>query len=129
MSMDSNTDQQRLPYKQENSFEKRAGLSAKIRRAHPDRVPVIVERHAKNTTVPDIQKRKFLAPGDITVAQFVSEIRKHIQLKPEEAIWLFVNGSALPHSAAVMSQIYEQHKDEDGFLYIVYSGQDLFGSC
>jgi len=26
-----------------------------------------------------------------------------------------------------MSSIYEEHKDEDGFLYIVYSGENTFG--
>ena len=27
-----------------------------------------------------------------------------------------------------MSQIYDEHKDEDGFLYISYSGENTFGS-
>lgn len=26
-----------------------------------------------------------------------------------------------------MSDIYEDHKDEDGFLYITYSGENTFG--
>ena len=26
-----------------------------------------------------------------------------------------------------MGQIYQEHKDEDGFLYIVYSGENTFG--
>jgi GABA(A) receptor-associated protein len=26
-----------------------------------------------------------------------------------------------------MSSIYEEHKDEDGFLYITYSGENTFG--
>ncbi|KAL6054128.1 ubiquitin-like protein atg8 [Balamuthia mandrillaris] len=118
---------ERMPFKQENSLPKRKRLASKIRQAHPDRVPVIVERHQKSTNVPDIAKRKFLAPGDISVAQFVSEIRKHIKLAPDTAIFLFVNGTVLPQSGALMSQVYEQHKDEDGFLYVVYSGESYFG--
>lgn len=31
-------------------------------------------------------------------------------------------------SAALMSSVYEDHKDEDGFLYITYSGENTFGS-
>jgi len=27
-----------------------------------------------------------------------------------------------------MSDIYDDHKDEDGFLYITYSGENTFGS-
>jgi len=28
-----------------------------------------------------------------------------------------------------MSTIYEEQKDEDGFLYITYSGENTFGAC
>jgi hypothetical protein len=30
-------------------------------------------------------------------------------------------------TAALMSHIYEKYKDEDGFLYITYSGENTFG--
>ena len=29
-------------------------------------------------------------------------------------------------SAALMSSIYEDHKDEDGFLYVTYSGENTY---
>ena len=32
-------------------------------------------------------------------------------------------------AAALMSAVYDEHKDEDGFLYIVYSGENTFGFC
>jgi hypothetical protein len=40
-------------------------------------------------------------------------------LSPEKAIFIFVD-EVLPPTAALMSSIYEEHKDEDGFLYITY---------
>ena len=30
-------------------------------------------------------------------------------------------------AAALMSDVYEDHKDDDGFLYIAYSGENTFG--
>ena len=27
----------------------------------------------------------------------------------------------------MMATVYEEHKDEDGFLYITYSGENTFG--
>lgn len=30
-------------------------------------------------------------------------------------------------TAALMSTVYEEQKDEDGFLYIQYSGESTFG--
>jgi GABA(A) receptor-associated protein len=31
------------------------------------------------------------------------------------------------HAASLLSAIYEEYKDEDGFLYITYSGENTFG--
>lgn len=31
-------------------------------------------------------------------------------------------------AAAMMSAIYEEYKDEDGFLYMTYSSENTFGS-
>ncbi len=44
-------------------------------------------------------------------------IRKRIKLSPEKAIFIFVN-DVLPPTAALMTTIYDEHKDSDGFLYI-----------
>lgn len=59
-------------------------------------------------------------PADLTVGQFVYVIRKRIKLSPEKAIFIFVD-EVLPPTAALMSSIYDEHKDEDGFLYITYT--------
>ena len=52
---------------------------------------------APKSQVPDIDKRKFLVPNDISVAQFMWIIRKRIQLPSEKALFLFV-GKVLPQS-------------------------------
>lgn len=43
--------------------------------------------------------------------------------------WCFTehSGHASCDAAALMSDVYEDHKDEDGFLYITYSGENTFG--
>lgn len=33
----------------------------------------------------------------------------------------------LVFAGAIMSAIYEEKKDEDGFLYVTYSGENTFG--
>lgn len=67
-----------------------------------------------------------MVPVDLTVGQFVYVIRKRIKLPSEKAIFIFVN-DILPPTAALISTIYEEHKDEDGFLYVLYSGENTFG--
>jgi hypothetical protein len=58
--------------------------------------------------------------------QFVYVIRKRIKLEPEKAIFIYVD-EVLPPTAALMSAIYEEYKDEDGFLYVTYSGENVSG--
>lgn len=114
------------PFKEEHSLDKRREVADRIRAKYPDRIPVIVEK-APKSDAPDIDKKKFLVPADITVGKFVYEIRKHMKLSPEKAIFLFVN-NVLPPTAELMSHIYAKYKDEDGFLYITYSGENTFGT-
>ena len=45
--------------------------SQKIRRKYPDRIPVVVEK-VSNSSIPDIDKRKFLVPSDLTGLSLVS---------------------------------------------------------
>ena len=112
-------------FREENNLEQRKSEAEKIRQKYPDRIPVVVER-VQNSQIPEIDKRKFLVPNDISVAQFMWIIRKRIQLPSEKAIFLFVN-KTIPQSSATMGQIYSNFKDEDGFLYIAYSGENTFG--
>nr|VDD24262.1 unnamed protein product [Brassica oleracea] len=114
-------------FKLSNPLEVRMTESTRIREKYQDRVPVIVEK-AGQSDVPDIDKKKYLVPADLTVGQFVYVVRKRIKLGAEKAIFVFVKNT-LPPTAALMSAIYEEHKDEDGFLYMTYSGENTFGSA
>ena len=58
-----------MTFKDDYNFEKRCQESKKIRDKYPDRIPIIVERD-DNNDVPDIDKKKFLVPDNITMGQF-----------------------------------------------------------
>jgi GABA(A) receptor-associated protein len=124
-SVKQSTTMAKSSFKQEHPLEKRQAEAARIRDKYPDRIPVIVEK-AEKSDIPDIDKKKYLVPADLTVGQFVYVIRKRIKLSSEKAIFIFVK-NVLPPTAAMMSSIYEEHKDEDGFLYFTYSGENTFG--
>ena len=95
-----------------------------IMEKYPDRVPVICERLTKR--INELDRKKYLCPGDLSLANFMYVIRKRMKLAPEKAIYLFINDKLCPTSA-LLSQIYNENKDEDGFLYIKYDGESTFG--
>ena len=80
----------------------------------------IVEKsnNRSSKTLPEIDKKKFLCPSDITVGQFQFVIRKRLKLEPEQALFLTVKEKFLPPSSALLSAVYQEFKDDDGFLYV-----------
>lgn len=119
-------------FKLEHPLERRQIESSRIREKYPDRIPVIVER-AERSDVPNIDKKKYLVPADLTVGQFVYVVRKRIKLSAEKAIFVFVKNT-LPPTAAMMSAIYDENKDEDSpltnfsFLLALISTSNCFFS-
>lgn len=111
-------------FKQQYSLEERKEQYNKVTSAHGNKIPVIVE--PANTLVPQIDRSKYLVPGDLSVAQFLYLIRKKIKLQTEQALFIYVNGT-LPPTSAPFKTVYEEHKDEDGFLYVMYTGESSFG--
>uniref|UniRef100_A0A8I3WDN8 GABA type A receptor associated protein like 1 n=1 Tax=Callithrix jacchus TaxID=9483 RepID=A0A8I3WDN8_CALJA len=101
----------KFQYKEDHPFEYRKKEGEKIRKKYPDRVPVIVEK-APKARVPDLDKRKYLVPSDLTVGQFYFLIRKRIHLRPEDALFFFVNNT-IPPTSATMGQLYEDNHEED----------------
>ena len=112
-------------FKSNHDLSNRTTEAARIRSKSPDRIPVICER-SPHSDIEDLDKKKYLVPADLTVGQFVYVVRKRIKLKAESALFLFINGK-VPPSSQLMSIIYDENKDEDGFLYIIYSGENTFG--
>jgi len=116
-----------MKFKSEVSSVERAEESARILLKYPERVPCIVEIADKVSDVPEIDKKKYLVPRDLTCGQFSYVIRKRLKMPAEQAIFLFVDGN-VPATAALISTVYDEHKDADGFLYMTYSGEHVFGS-
>jgi len=112
-------------FKRENSLEKRKNESKTIIAKYPGRVPIIVEKY-KDSELPDIDKTKYLVPKDMTVSQFMFIIRKRINLESSQSLFITIN-SILVSSSSTVGDIYEGNKDEDGFLYIIYTSENTFG--
>lgn len=105
-------------------FEKRVHESKRLESKHPDRVPVLVQ--PGNDQTPKTDTFKYLVPKTTTVGQFVDTIRKKTKLKSCQALFVFVNG-VLPPTSSSMIQVYQEHREDDGFLYVTYTLENTFG--
>lgn len=107
--------------------EQQRSEAERIRKKYPDRVPVLCYRAKKCTSVPEIDKHKYLVPNDLTVGQFLYVIRKRIKLAPEQALFFFVNNT-MPSTSMTMSHLYKEQKNPKTlFCDIEYSAENTFG--
>ncbi|KAK6326742.1 hypothetical protein J4Q44_G00023870 [Coregonus suidteri] len=113
-------------YQRSVPLEVRRAEGERVRAKHPDKIPIIVERAARSRA-PDLDKKKYLVPSDLTVGQLCFLIRQRVSMRPEEALFFFVNNS-LPPSSSPLSAVYEEHHEEDLFLYMTYSNESVYGA-
>lgn len=118
-------DKNEFEFKTKHTLEKRTEESKKILNKYADRIPIICEVFPKKGSFA-LDKSKYLVPLDLTLGQFVYVVRKRIKIPPEKAIFLFING-LLPATSTVMSSLYKDNKNEDGFLYIGVREEATFG--
>jgi len=114
-------------YKQLHSFEEREKESSSILAKYEDRVPIILEKCTSSTsTIPGIDKNKFLVPKELNMSQFCHVVRKRMKLSPEQALFFFINNTIISGSKSI-GKLYSELGDKDGFLYIVFSSENTFG--
>ena len=95
-------------------LEDRKNQSAKLMAENPMRNPIIVT--CTNGKL-KLNKHEFLVPKQLKVLHFMATLRRSMNLGPENTIYLYVNNNMLRHDKLI-GEVYEQYKDEDGFLYI-----------
>jgi GABA(A) receptor-associated protein len=116
-------------YQTKFSYTQRKTEADRILQKYPDRIPIICERAkmCRDTAIRDLDKRKYLVPKDLKLADFMYVIRKRMKLSPEKSIFLFLGDNNLAPCSALLGTLYHEYKEKDGFLYITYNGESTFG--
>lgn len=116
------------PFRERKSLSSRIEEVQGIRTKFPNKVPVIVERFHKERTLIQLDKSKFLVPQELTMSQFVTIIRNRMSLNSNQAFYLLIDDKGIASMSMTLAEIYEKKKSTDGFLYMSYASQEMFGS-
>jgi len=127
-NIDKNDNTSNKPFKIRKSLSTRKEEVNGIRAKFPTKIPVIVERYSKEASLPVLDKTKFLVPQELSMAQFVTIIRNRMQLSSTQAFYLIVNNKSMANMTKTLAEVYSETQDEDGFLYVTYASQEMFGS-
>jgi hypothetical protein len=49
-------------------------------------------------------------------------------MSEHDALSAFISGRHLLPAGKTVGEVYEEYKEEDGFLYVIYQEQESFGS-
>ncbi|XP_069625533.1 microtubule-associated proteins 1A/1B light chain 3C [Ranitomeya imitator] len=117
----------RKPYKQRKCLAARKSEVIRMKSKFPTKVPVIVERYKKEKYLPLLDKTKFLVPRDLPMFEFLNVLRDRMNLSASHAFYILVNERNLCSMSFTMTELHRDLKDEDGFLYMTYASQEMFG--
>lgn len=109
-----------------NDHLERLKKSQVILEKYPDRVPLIIQPSKTDRDQFPIDKSKYITPRDLTMMQLQQIIRKRIRFPSERALFMFVNNKMFPITSLI-GNIYDDNKDDDGFLYVTYCQENTFG--
>lgn len=114
-------------FKKKHSFTERLRQATTVKQKYPDKLPIICEN--QNPEKRDIDyKIKYLVPKDFTVGNLIYSIRKNIVVSQEKSIFIFIDNNVIPRSTDRIIDIYNEYRDDDMFLYIVYCHENTFGA-
>lgn len=110
------------------SFTSRKEESSKLASSFPDKIPIIIEPQQSGGNGYKLDQNKFLVPKLYTFHEFIFHIRKRLSLKNSESLFLTVAGNNFPSMSRTLASVYLEYQDADGFLYVTYSSQPVWGS-
>ena len=68
-----------------------------------------------------------MMPNTFTAGEVLQLLRQRLELSKEEGLVLFANGKYLLKPSQKLEDVYAKYADEDGFLYLIYSEEQVFG--
>lgn len=66
-------------------------------------------------------------PKAFTIGEVLSVVRTRLDLTREEGLVLFAQERYMLRNNSKLEDVYDRYKDEDGFLYLVYADENIYG--
>ena len=92
------------------------------------KIPLTRFMHIRREDIPDIDRKKYLVPCDLTMGQLAYVLRKHSDgLDPSESLFIFISdGKVLAPSCSTIGLLHD-HYSREGFLQVEVCLENTFG--
>ena len=112
-------------YKSKYTLDERLAKSKKISANHPNSVPTILEYY-DNRTNSNKYLHTFVCEKKMKFLELNRVIRDRVDISKADSLQYRVGNKHI-HMDITLGALQYEHKDEDGFLYVVYNLQQTFG--
>ena len=65
----------------------------------------------------------------LNLCVWFSFFRNRMSLNANQAFYLIINNKSISSMSMTLAEVYRDEKDEDGFMYMTYASQEMFGWC
>lgn len=115
-------------FKHHYPLEKRMQWSQEASMKYSNKLPLIVEKDHKCQALDDLSNPKFLMPRTFMITEVQMIVRRKLNIKKEQGLFMMVNdGKEMIKANESLESVYDKYKDEDGFLYILYTQENIYG--
>lgn len=119
---------ERNKFKETYPFDTRYEQALKVLSRYTRRVPIIVEYgDGFPEQYKKLIKQKYLIPIEYTLVEFMTVIRKIIELDKTKSLCLLTNSGHMLICSETLDVTYGKYKDDDQFLYIILMLESTFG--
>ena len=67
-------------------------------------------------------------PRTFEIGEVLMILRRKINIKKDHSLIIFVNnGKDLVSASSDLESVYNRYHDEDGFLYVLFTREEVFG--
>ena len=94
---------------------------------YPGRVPVVMHRHASCKPGVELDKSRFIVPGELTFGQFSYILRERLKLCPSEALFFYTDGQTLVNHTETLGMLHHKYQDGQQYLNVSYTTENCFG--
>lgn len=110
------------PFKKEKTFEQRQLEFQRLKKKHPDLLPVMLDPIGI-----EIGKSKYLLSPGLKFGVLITNARRYLTNTDAKIPLFFTINGIIIDSETTLSTLYDEYKDDDGFLYVtIYSESGLF---
>ena len=116
-----------LSYEETTSLEDRIKKSSSILKNHSNMVPILLEKNKSDKILKGcIHKSKYIISRETNIAQVLLVLRERFNINSNHSIYILCGKNIIPGSYS-LGELYDKHKKKDGFLYLEYCSENVFG--